>query len=108
MAAHPVAAPTPSSTWDQLRNTTVEGTRWLGRQVSSVASSVGDYAQRVIQWAAPFFQNIGRFFAESFELGREFFVNNQQMVLVVGVAVVVTTILNQIAVQMFSTNTVAA
>lgn len=87
----PVQAPAASaaavSTFDQLKETTLNAVNWMGKNIQQLGSNVKDYSLKVVEWAKPFFQNLVKMFAETFDKVKAFVLANKQVSIAVGVAI---------------------
>lgn len=93
--ANPVAVTTAPSTWDTIKNGVIDGANWTVRQVQWLGSTLKDYAIKAFEWAKPFFETLGKFFAEKFDQVKELIANNKEasLILLAGITITAVTVL---------------
>ena len=74
-----------AGTFEQIKGNVVGATKWLGRQVVALASSVRDFAAKIVAWAKPFFINIAKFIGETYGKVREYIVAHKEVALPVAI-----------------------
>lgn len=70
-----------SSNYEMVREGALRAVNWLGRQVSTISSSVKDLVVKIIAWAKPFFVCLQKFVCETFDKSKEFLIANRQVAL---------------------------
>ena len=94
--AKPVASPSgtipAASTFDQIKGGALNTVNWMGKQIQWLGSTIKQYAIKIFEWAKPFFQNIGKMLAETYDKVREFVIANQTASIAVGITVLLTTL----------------
>jgi len=101
MAAHPIAEANSPSTWNTIKQGAIDGVNWVGRQVQWLASTIKDYAIKVVEWAKPFFQTIGKFCVEQYDKVKELIVNNKEASLFAAALVAIVSIASIAGVYLF-------
>lgn len=78
-----------TSTWDTIKGSVVDAANWVGRQGKWAVQSVSDFMVRIYEFAKPFFVGVAKFFANSVQAIREFFIENKHCSLgvIIGIGV---------------------
>lgn len=79
-AANPIANAPATSTWESVQNAFVDSGKWVSRQVTALFSGIKHYAVKIYEWAKPFFVNMSKFFAESYQKVKEFVMDHKEAV----------------------------
>ena len=65
--------------WEKFKTGVVDGTKWLGRQISWFFSKIAEYAVAAWIWAKDnFFIPAGKMIAEGFDKFKEFVIEHKQ------------------------------
>ncbi len=83
----PAASAAAASTFDQLKETTLNAVNWMGKNIQQLGSNVKDYSLKVVEWAKPFFQNLAKMIVDTFDKVKAFVLANKQVSIAVGVAI---------------------